>query len=303
MNTKNIAAILMATIIVMAFITPMAMAEDTSADVGNLPPYICCKWEEDSDGNPSTSGDFFVSPLAPEVTIKACICDPNVDPNGACTGITDEIASVTATVTDGAGLSYTATLEPVMSGGCPVVCDCPPIPCECSYVGYDGANLPCYLYEGTLTMGECDPAGDYTVTVVAEDTTGGVSDPVENIFVYSGSFVLETDFTEVVYGAVEIGQHKVVTGYQIHNAGNVDAKVTLSASSMTHAQGFPTVDMNLDASIGGQSNIPLPAGTTVTFDHVFKCCIWTPVEFSITPPAGIPAGSYTGTLTIGMVAA
>jgi hypothetical protein len=300
-NTKNIVAILMATIIAMAMITPMAMAEDTSADVGNLPPYICCKWEEDSAGNPSTSGDFYVSPIAPDVTIKACICDPNVDPIGACTEITDEIASVTATVTDGADVSYTVTLEPVMSGGCPVVCECPPVElCVCKYVGYDSRLLPCYLYEATLTMDGCDPSGDYEVTVVAEDVSGGVSAAVENTFFYDGGFTLETDFTEVAYGEVVIGQTKVVSGYAIHNAGNQPSTVTLTASTMTHAKGFPTVDMNLDASIGEEVNKPLPAGVPVQFAHMFTCCIWTPVEFSITPPAGLPEGSYTGTITISM---
>lgn len=284
----------------MALITPMAMAEDTSADVGNLPPYICCKWEEDSEGITSNELGFHVSPVDPDVTIKACICDPNADPNAQPPGITDEIASVTATVTDiTGGVSYTVTLVPVMSGGCPLVCVCPLIPCDCTYTGYNNELLPCYLYEATLTMGGCDPSGDYTVTVVAEDVNGGVSDPNVNTFFYDEAVVPEIRFSEVDYGAVVIDEHKVVgmnNEYEIHNAGNKDGVVTITGTKMTHAQGFPTVDMKLDASIGNEINKPLPH----TFLHVFECCVWTSVEFSIKPPAGLPVGMYTGTITISM---
>lgn len=73
-------------IIVSAIVVPLAIAQlpSTGVNVGNVPPYVCCKWEKpDSPILPAAC------PADTTVAIYACVCDGNNN---------TDIASVTATV-------------------------------------------------------------------------------------------------------------------------------------------------------------------------------------------------------------
>jgi hypothetical protein len=85
MNTKNIVAILMATIIAMALFAPTAMASTPiTIEVPNEPPVVVCKCEGPNPVTPNMDPDDPVT-----VTICAVVCDPNGK---------DDISTVTATV-------------------------------------------------------------------------------------------------------------------------------------------------------------------------------------------------------------
>jgi hypothetical protein len=265
MNTKNIVAILMATIIAMALITPMAMANGgtTDATLENSPPYICDKWEE-------MGGNVVVNPILPgtgpiDVKICACVCDINGN---------DDITSVTAYTSKG---PITLVQDPTVD--C-TACTCPPAPLV----------LPCEGWSGILTLDPCDPAGPYRIMVIAEDQSGDI-DCEENFIEYESVILIELVDDKINFGTIEICTPSFFTT-QIHNYGNDKAVVTVTASDMTSGGNIISA-VNLDVDTVWDLTDP-----GVTLDKVFKCCVEQDVNFSIHAPVGTKPGTYSGTITL-----
>jgi hypothetical protein len=271
MNTKNIVAILMATIIAMAMFAPTAMAGTTDATLSNTPPYICDKWEE-------MGGDEVMDPILPgstpiAVKICACVCDINGN---------DDIASVTAYTSKG---PITLVQDPTVDCS---ACTCMP----------PATTLPCEGWSGILTLDPCDPAGPYRIMVIAEDVAGD-RDCEENFIEYESSGVLINLVpSQINFGPIEIctPSYFMTT---IENTGNEKAIVTVTASDMS-AGGIPEkliTAANLD--VNRVMGLSAPG---VILPKTFKCGVPQDVEFSIHAPVGTKPGTYQGTITLSFAA-
>ena len=284
MNTKSkIIAILMASVMAISIVAMAmpAMGKDvpSEATVGNDAPYVCCKTEEPDDYPAIPGIQINPDPNGPKtITILACVCDPNGN---------DDIQSVAATVTGPGGFNKNVALNPSASVDCSL-CNCTPAP-----------SVPCVGYNGTFTMDPCDKNGNYTVAVTATDK-GGKFDILENLYEYMSIISLELTFVEVNYGDVAVDVDTYVTPGQIHNKGNDNMTVTISATNMDRQNPPPVAAIpatKLDAKIAGQELWDL-SGAGQTFAHIFQCCVPANVTFSIHPPQGTPQGIYKGTVTI-----
>lgn len=257
----------MASIIAMAMFAPTAMAStdpgtDVVVTVPNAAPYICDKWEEPEVVEPN--------PWDPvPVTIHACVCDPNGE---------GDIETVIAYTPKGA--------IPLL----PSNVDCSA--CTCALA----PDLPCVGYSGTFWMDPCDPAGKYAVTVIATDKSGAKSNTVTNEFEYISIVYLHISFAEINYGEVKLGDETYVTPGYIHNMGNDKMRISIHATAMTDLNGVAS-GIILDARVD-EEEYDLPPCEDVVFKHIFKCCVETPIEFSIRVPFGTPPGSYSGKITI-----
>jgi hypothetical protein len=264
MNTKNIVAIMMASIIAMALFAPTAMAQGTDVvvTVPNAAPYICDKWEEPEVVEPD--------PLGPvPVTIHACVCDPNGE------GDIDTVVAYTP------------------KGAIPLL----PSDVDCSACTCVHADLPCVGYSGTFEMDPCDPAGKYAITVIATDTNGAKSNAVTNEFEYLSIVYLDIGFDQIIFEEIVFGEKQYVSPGYIHNMGNDKMRIRISATAMTGEDGDES-EIILDAGVGVEEYDLLPPDVPVEFKHIFKCCVETPIEFSIFVPFGTPPGAYSGTITI-----
>ena len=277
MNTKII-AILMASIVAMAMAVPMAIGDNdpvagTGAEVNNLAPYVCEKWETP---NPVMPDQY---PNTTSVTIKACVCDPN----GA-----GDIDNVTATVYDPDSVLYdTVTLNRNASGDSDCTADCP-----------YAASLPCVLYEGTLVMGACDPAGNYAVKVKAFD--GYLySTEVENTLVYQS-------FKAMVAGDVDFGSLNPGDTTTNTSTVTVYGNANLSFTDVS-TNGYDDPDPNdgiVWSDLSGPQAIPDDQITT-TWNPATCIAGCDPstgpnsanVPFTLVVPVPQAAGGYTGTIT------
>jgi hypothetical protein len=185
-KTKNIVAILMATIIAMAMFAPAAMAEDVGIvvpiTVPNAPPQVICKCE---DPNPVTPDPFCddktVTICAGIIMSRVTSCDCN-------------------------------PLEPHV-GESAVYCD-RPLP----------DDPTCALYRGEFDMVYAtDPAGEYRVVVTATDGTGDF-DKLQNRFFYEPAVFIDLQ-DDVVFPDIEIGTDLFSNPCTIHNSGNCPIQI------------------------------------------------------------------------------
>lgn len=295
MKTKNIVAILMASIIAMAMFAPTAMAIPITIDVPDEPPQVICKCEYP---NPVPA-----AVLGPEsVTICAVVCDPNGK---------DDIANVYATVykPNGEILHATVDMEAVETCGCtplkpeignsPVSCDRPI------------ANDPtCQLFESDpfeMTINE--PGGDYRVVVTATDTSGQ-TDKLQNRLKYISVVLLEIDFEALNFEDIVICEPSYVMGDDdmdtedkptIHNAGNDPMQVGIEFGGF-YLGDVLVETIKMDAKIPGGSPAPevwLPLGSMHWFEYVLAgYCDKVAVDFSLHVEEGTAPGQYEGEITI-----
>ena len=294
-KTKNIVAVLMASIIAMAMFAPMAMGQGTGtgagAEVGNMPPQICCCCV-----NPN---EFYLDPC-PEtttVTICACVCDPNGNA---------DINTVTAVTPKG---DIILLPYPGSDSGSNALKAEPSCVCEPALsVDSDSVPCECVAYTGSFKMECCDKAGDYEIKVTVTDKQEASAEGVCGFTVLSMVY-LSMDFDNINFGDVEMGVPACVFGDDvmgtseaptIHNLGNDPMVITIHATKMRGPGG--EIDMELDANVPGTGKCVdgtyLPPCEEICFDHVFDCCVETPIDFSIHVPYGTLPGSYVGKIMI-----
>jgi hypothetical protein len=170
------------------------------------------------------------------------------------------------------------------------------------------------------------------------NTTGGLTPaPVVNHFEYLSVTALVTDFTSINWGQINIGKENLITGDNninttnsptVENLGNDRAMISLYATPMT-GSGLGKQIKNFDAKMNQLATtdaygalaiqhgyIQFNSGVTATINEgvdlspvigvatptntpvVLPPCSTAQIDFSIFPPNGTPAGTYTGTMTI-----
>jgi hypothetical protein len=146
-----------------------------------------------------------------------------------------------------------------------------------------------------------------------------------------------TDFTSINWGQINIGKENLITGDNninttnsptVENLGNDRAMISLYATPMT-GSGLGKQIKNFDAKMNQLATtdaygalaiqhgyIQFNSGVTATINEgvdlspvigvatptntpvVLPPCSTAQIDFSIFPPNGTPAGTYTGTMTI-----
>jgi hypothetical protein len=260
MKTKNFVAILMASIIAMALITPMAMGGDVSAEVPNDAPFVCCQWEDPAIVEPNPNG-------LSTVTIHACVCDPNCE---------EDIKSVVAYGPHG-------EIIPLSK-----IDTCPDPDCTCVPTG---GELDCVEYTGTFDMESCDASGIYQVPVIVTDK-GGKDHMLVSEFEYISIMVIEAPDV-VAFGEMELCVPKNVT-IQIHNKGNDKATITVTADDMTCPLDHNGIISATNMDVDGNWDL---SGPGKTIEGVFACCKARDVNISLHVPYGTRPGTYSGPIT------
>ena len=195
-------------------------------------------------------------------------------------------------------------------------------------------NLASVLYdleEGKQLLielvGEMDyhqPSCDYTVEAVATDAGGATGAPLVNTFFYISIVALKIDFTMIDWKTVNIDAWNYVLGDAdmatpgrptIQNVGNDPAKIQLLASALTGAafgKKIEDFDAEMDrkdpatGAIIQEGRVEFKAGVPTVITELadpatavmLPPCTPTQIDFSLHPPYGTVADTYSGTMTI-----
>jgi len=171
----------------------------------------------------------------------------------------------------------------------------------------------CKLYATPFTLDNCDPAGMYGVTTTACDGSGCRT--MENSFEYIGIVAVNVDFTSVNYGPISVNNEKTVFGDtvmetagtappvkpSVQNLGNDPMDVIISATDMTGDCGGIPVVIPASVQIGKVDDEPVQhlSNVGVCYATQLACEAPVPITFTLTPPVGTCATSYSGgTVTV-----
>jgi len=159
-----------------------------------------------------------------------------------------------------------------------------------------------------------DMPGAITVHFKAIDASGGTTFATET-FDYLPLKAFETDFGSVDYGTILVGIQQYVAGDDvwavpgpdganrntIKNQGNVEFKISASATDMSNGQ-TPAQYIHADALSIELLGVHLyDLSSPVVIDAMLQPCTPTQISFDITAPSGTSAGTYNGQITLSIV--
>jgi len=168
------------------------------------------------------------------------------------------------------------------------------------------------------------PSLDYIVEAVGTDAGGATGAPVINTFLYLSIVALKIDFSLINWQTVNIDAWNYVLGDEdmttaarptVQNVGNDPAKLQLLASPMVGAVNGKTIedfDAEMDyldkvtGAIIQEGRVEFVAGVPTVITEIgdptvpvlLPPCTPTQIDFSLHPPYGTIADSYTGTMTL-----
>ncbi len=180
--------------------------------------------------------------------------------------------------------------------------DCTPYTCPC-------AQVDCWGYSGIFNMNPCDPAGHYTVVVVAKDNSDLESEPYENQFHYLSLKALTIDFDKVSFSGLPGSSDNPGTcsppGVNnplgtITSVGNDIIDVCMNGTDLEFNSNSIPIDPNLEADIDGTGyKVVKENGVDYTcWDVNLGCNQDATAEFRLDIPGLTPAGTYLGTISI-----
>lgn len=162
-----------------------------------------------------------------------------------------------------------------------------------------------YMWEANLHMWYCQPAGRYLVQGWGTDTRSEVSQRIDTYMDWLATVVLEIDFQNGInYGDLQPGVEKVVQGdYDIttstaptvKNEGNVPVKIEIYSTPLVHEQYDKEITTFDYQFLGVHKTYQAKKWTNIgTLDlcHIEK------LDLSVKADVGLPAGHYSGTLTL-----
>jgi hypothetical protein len=177
------------------------------------------------------------------------------------------------------------------------------------------------LWHQAFTISKDDPNGKYVVEIRASNTSGGQSVAWES-FVVDPVFSLAIDFSSLNFTNNGTGQYEVTGdtvfgsgGPTVTNGGNSGEQVGVNFTQLTFTPeggGSSYYISNFNANLGYNASdilgtpVSVPAGTTTfipssgTASGAQLVCPNddSKLDLSVEPPAGTPAGTYTGTMTV-----
>ena len=313
MNMKNkIVAILMASIVAMAIVAPMAFAGETdnvstSAMVtGVAPTTVWQSVDPDADADPANG--IQIEPVQDaNKNVKKCILVHH--PNGAVTvkDIEVHINTSADVILDTETLSnLTAVPSATPDPACWAALNAQ----NSALYTTAKANPVAYtMYTGTWVMGPCVPAGDgYKIQCRAYNGTTW-SDWRVDTFEILSMMGIDLDLDAVSFESVAPGTSKEVTGDDAFGGTLLTVKSTNNAAIDVQAEvktpmtdGTNTIS---DANIGCRVNVTAykALDSAQTYDVNLGCGDTEKVDLKLTVDPGQPAGNYNGALTFTAVVA
>ncbi len=167
------------------------------------------------------------------------------------------------------------------------------------------------VYCTTKDLSYEDPSGDYAVWAVAQDKVG-LQGKLINKFTYLPLTAFETDFTSVLYGAVRLATHKIISGNllwepttstepTVRNVGNTRLSMKVWQNDMGFGKTDGIWNVKYDARVGSNATFASywPEVTTTLADPLDLSEL-DEMDFSIDVTKFPPTheGSYTGTMTL-----
>ena len=169
-----------------------------------------------------------------------------------------------------------------------------------------------------------EPSVKSSAGAAGTDAGGATGAPVINTFLYLSIVALKIDFSVIDWQTVNIDAWNYVLGDEdmstparptVQNVGNDPAKIQLLASPMVGAVNGKTIeefDAEMDrkdkdtGAIIQEGRIEFMAGVPTVITEIadptvpvmLPPCTPTQIDFSLHPPYGTIADSYSGTMTI-----
>lgn len=173
------------------------------------------------------------------------------------------------------------------------------------------------VYCGEKPLSYEDPAGNYKVWAVAQDTNG-LKGILENYMEYLPVTAFETDFNAINYGTVRLNIHKIISGdltwspinqgkATVRNVGNTRLAMTIMQNDMglgkTVTDGVSAWNVRYDARVGSASEYSYyDPEETVILDDELDLSEMDEMDFSVLiskfPPTH-DGDVYSGTMTLG----
>ena len=160
-------------------------------------------------------------------------------------------------------------------------------------------------YNGTFDMQFYDQPVEYTVTVTAKDT-GGLSGTDSSTFNYTSCTAMSLDAATIAFGSIDPGENNTVAGDgdmgtnespTVRNTGNVEIDVSITGEDMTSGGDMITKDQ-MDARVDALGYLNLSVARCFDANMAAGASSLEKVDFRLNVPYGIPAGSYTGSVTL-----
>lgn len=264
--------------LVAAAALPVGTAQlSTSAVVGNLVPVIQ-DVSVPSTVNPTAGGTTTVP-----VTITVS------DSNGF-----QDIASVTVAVYKPDGSTVHIAASSATSNG-------------------DGSGVA-ETYSHSFAMQYHDDAAvdndTYKVRATATDAKGAVSAVSESVFTYTELVAMSVDAASLDFGSMDPGTRSDVTSLAVSNKGNTMIDLDTSGTDLSdgngHAMDVGRIKYDLIGSnMGNESALTSAAHTNTGFDLGYGPAMSKSTWWQLDVPSGeeqyLPAGSYSGTVTLSAV--
>ena len=160
-------------------------------------------------------------------------------------------------------------------------------------------------YNTTFVMQFYDAPTEYTVTVVAEDT-GGLSGTNSSKFNYTSCTAMSLDSGTIAFGSIDPGENNTVAGDMdmgttgsptVQNIGNVEIDMKITGTNMTSGGDTLSKD-HIDAQVAALGYSGLGLERCFDVNMAAGTSSLENVDFRLNVPYGIPAGSYTGYVSL-----
>lgn len=171
------------------------------------------------------------------------------------------------------------------------------------------------VYCTTKDLSYEDPSGNYAVWAVAQDKVG-LQGKLVNSFTYLPLTAFETDFTSVLYGAVRLATHKIISGdltwdaattnpadpATVRNIGNTRLQMKVVQDDMGFGVTDGQYNVKYDARVGSGAAFAdyWPNAAPKALLDYLDLSEMDEMDFSIDvskfPPTHV--GDYTGTMTL-----
>ena len=170
---------------------------------------------------------------------------------------------------------------------------------------FQSGNGNTATYTGTFDMQFYDAPIEYTITVTAKDMEG-LSGTNLSTFNYTSCNAMRLDADTIAFGSINPGENNTVAGDEnmgttgnptVQNIGNVEIDVSITGLNMTSGSNTVTKDW-MDAQVGALGYLDLGVARCFNANIAAGASSLENVGFRLNVPYGIPAGSYTGSVTL-----
>ncbi|MEM3737479.1 MAG: hypothetical protein QXJ75_05295 [Candidatus Bathyarchaeia archaeon] len=325
-----IATILVLTLSAVVMVPVFAQEIDTQVTIaagGGTAPKVKCKWEQDltpslEDGDPThaISGSQFLPPgvYQGKKTIQYFAVVTDAEDNGAVKLVWADVYHPDGSFKYEVPMSRIAKppVEPVLAlfdaaAAAGLVHYGPGE--DYNSVRFQLEKCVADLWRGQADLDYHQPAGDYTVKVIAMDHNDNLSPELVNTFLYVPVAVCEFDFCTVNYGSVSVCKEKWVAGDKdfgtanfptVRNVGNIACKIKIKQNDMGFGKDVTgTWNVKFDARLGSDpaNGVYYNPEQEVILPNPLPNCNTEELDFSIHVIKG--TGEHTGKMWLSCVPA